>query len=328
MRGWVAVGTWDQHVVLAGVLVAVGSVAVAFSTLSPHLSPRPGVDVAVALTSAAAAALLLVAPRREDNRTVHAGLLLCSVLITLLVAVRATPQGQASAGYLLVLPSLYCAVYLSHRQMLAQVGLLCVLFVAVSLPSSAELQLFYVGLRVATLLFVAEVVSRLMARQRDLIAEVQEQAVRDPLTGALNRRGALSEADAVRALVDRAGGHVTVTVVDLDGFKSVNDLQGHAAGDRLLAELVADWSTTLRSGDLLARVGGDEFVLVLPFTEPESAAVLLGRMRASNPFPWSVGTVVWEPDEDLFAAVARADEHLYAHKLRRRFGMAGPPLED
>ena len=212
--------------------------------------------------------------------------------------------------------------------MLAQVGLICVLFVAVSVPSSADLQLFYVGLRVATLLFVAEVVSRLVARQRDLMADVEAKAIRDPLTGALNRRGAISEAEAVRAVVARAGGHVTVTVVDLDGFKSVNDVQGHAAGDQLLAELVADWSSTLRTGDLLARVGGDEFVVVLPFTEPESAAALIDRMRASNPFPWSFGTVIWLPGEDLFAAVARADEHLYAHKLRRRFGMARPPLEE
>jgi hypothetical protein len=49
-------------------------------------------------------------------------------------------------------------------------------------------------------------------------------------------------------------------------------------------------------------------------------------MREANPFPWSVGTVVWRPDEDLFAAAARADELVYAHTPRRRFGPAGPPV--
>ena len=327
MRG-VARGGWDERLVLACLLAIIGVVAVAFSTLSPHVSPHPGVDVAVALSSVVAAALVMLVPRRWGVWVVHAGLLLATVLICLLVEVRATPQGQASVAYLLTLESLYCAVYLAHRQMLAQVGLICLLFIAASLPGFAELQAFYVGLRVLTLLLVAEVVSRLMSRQRELITEVQEQAVHDPLTGALNRRGVVAEADRVRSVVGRAGGEVTVNVVDLDGFKALNDSCGHAAGDRLLADLVAGWSSTLRAGDLLARVGGDEFVVVLPFTDPETAAVLLDRMRASNPFPWSVGTVVWAPAEDLFGAVARADEHLYAHKLRRRFGMAGPPLED
>ena len=260
----------------------------------------------------------------------HAGLLLATGLITLLIAVRATPQGQASAAYLLTLESLFCAVYLSHRQMLAQVGVICVLFVAVSLPSSTELQNFYVALRVATVLLVAEVVSRLMQRQRELIAEVQEQAVRDPLTGALNRRGAVLGAERLRAVVQRAGGSVTVTVLDL---RRVQGAQRHQrargrrpAARRARVRLVvdtADVETCWRGS------GAAEFVVVLPFADQQSAKkVLLDRMRAANPFPWSVGTVGWQPDEDLFAAVARADEHLYAHKLRRRFGMAGPPLED
>ena len=109
-----------------------------------------------------------------------------------------------------------------------------------------------------------------------------------------------------------------MSVIDLDGFKAYNDGHGHAAGDRLLVGLTADWSSTLRTGDVLARVGGDEFVVVLPQTDLSSAEVLLARMRHANPFAWSVGTVVWRSDEDLFSAMARADDLLYGDKLRRR----------
>jgi diguanylate cyclase (GGDEF)-like protein len=119
-----------------------------------------------------------------------------------------------------------------------------------------------------------------------------------------------------------------VNAVDLDGFKALNDSRGHAAGDQVLVDLVSDWLSTLRAGDVLARVGGDEFVLVLPNTDAESAATLLDRMRTSNPFHWSVGTVVWRPEEDLVDAVARADQHLYAHKRRQRCASSDPPPGD
>jgi diguanylate cyclase (GGDEF)-like protein len=90
---------------------------------------------------------------------------------------------------------------------------------------------------------------------------------------------------------------------------------------------VADWTSTLRAGDVLARVGGDEFIVVLPQTDADSAHEVLARMRDANSFPWSVGTVVWQPDEDLFTAAARADEFLYADKRRNRFPLAEHPLD-
>jgi diguanylate cyclase (GGDEF)-like protein len=145
-----------------------------------------------------------------------------------------------------------------------------------------------------------------------------EAAVHDPLTGALNRRGVVAEAEAVHAVTTRMGTPTSVVAIDLDGFKQVNDTQGHAAGDELLVSLVRAWSSQLRAGDVLARTGGDEFLLVLPNTDANAALGVVERLHGSHPFAWSSGIVDWDQDEDLDAAMARADALLYEEKSRRR----------
>ncbi len=108
-----------------------------------------------------------------------------------------------------------------------------------------------------------------------------------------------------------------MVLLDLDGFKAINDRAGHAAGDRLLAELAVRWKTSLRSCDILGRHGGDEFVLLLPATTPAQAEVALDRLRASTPVAFSAGIACWERDEGMEACLARADKGLYVEKDRR-----------
>jgi diguanylate cyclase (GGDEF)-like protein len=147
-----------------------------------------------------------------------------------------------------------------------------------------------------------------------LNTRLRAQLVTDPLTGLLNRSGFIDAAERTRALAERGGLRVSIALIDLDEFKQVNDLQGHAAGDELLVALGRAWREELRGTEVLARFGGDEFALVLAGAGPDGAAEALRRLRAAADAGWSVGVVEWERQESLDRAMARADAELYRAK--------------
>jgi diguanylate cyclase (GGDEF)-like protein len=144
---------------------------------------------------------------------------------------------------------------------------------------------------------------------------LRRQADTDPLTGLLNRSGFLVAAKREHAISQRTGSPLTLVVIDLDGFKQINDLRGHLVGDHLLTELGRSWRARLRAGDILARHGGDEFLLLLPSTSPDGASVVLDRLHVEEmPITWSVGIGEWLEGESLSDCLARADADLYTVK--------------
>jgi diguanylate cyclase (GGDEF)-like protein len=141
----------------------------------------------------------------------------------------------------------------------------------------------------------------------------------------LNRSGFLAAAEREHGIAQRTGSALAVAVLDLDGFKQINDIHGHGAGDRLLVDLGRSWLQRLRAGDILARHGGDEFVLLLPSTSVEGAQVVLDRLcDESLPVKWSSGICAWRADESLDRCLARADERLYSAKNALRMHYARP----
>ncbi len=104
-------------------------------------------------------------------------------------------------------------------------------------------------------------------------------ASHDPLTGLVNRRIMNSELENHLSLADRQGTSLTVALVDLDHFKRVNDTHGHDMGDEVLKVVAKVLQSSLRGSDIVARFGGEEFVLILPGTSPEQAAAVLDRTR-------------------------------------------------
>ena len=159
-------------------------------------------------------------------------------------------------------------------------------------------------------------------------SQLRHEATTDSLTGLLNRTGLEREVNRVRTF--GRDDRIAVLVADLDGFKAVNDRQGHQAGDRLLRKFAAAWREGSRVGDILARIGGDEFVAVFPEVEEEAARAAVERLRAVSPAPWSGGLVIARPGEALESCMGRADRLLYREKQDKRAaaGAGGRPGPD
>jgi diguanylate cyclase (GGDEF)-like protein len=165
-----------------------------------------------------------------------------------------------------------------------------------------------------------------------------DQAQRDPLTGALNRSGLHLSYERLAAAClaarqddDAMSGVVSLAVIDLDHFKTINDTHGHAMGDDVLQLFSAIASANLRTGDTLARYGGDEFVVLLPHTAGSEALAIAERIRvAFANASGSLGALSVQPtlsigiaagsltDDTLDTILPRADEALYRSKREGR----------
>jgi diguanylate cyclase (GGDEF)-like protein len=206
---------------------------------------------------------------------------------------------------------MYSGYFLSRRAV-------TILIILATLTYGAALIIDWLLDSPAYVLAVVVLVDGVTLLVSSLVQRLRLQATLDPLTGLLNRRGLEDGADALHAVDARQHQVTTIVQIDLDGFKSYNDTHGHDTGDRLLVDLARGWTSVLRRSDLLARTGGDEFVLVLPATELAEADALIERMRATNSFGWSAGVVEWRPDEPFEEAFRHADEDMYSHKERYR----------
>ena len=130
-------------------------------------------------------------------------------------------------------------------------------------------------------------VQRDVTHRRLTEARLQRQAFSDPLTGLPNRRGLTDHLEQTLAGSEAEGSHLALIFCDLDRFKEINDRFGHGVGDELLLEVSQRLQRQLRSGDILARIGGDEFVVLVTNIKDDSDAYLLAeRMRSSLVQPW------------------------------------------
>jgi diguanylate cyclase (GGDEF)-like protein len=182
------------------------------------------------------------------------------------------------------------------------------------------------GPRVVAASLLAHEIAAVVAR-RDVMDQLAGEALTDPLTQLPNRRAW----DAQIALATSGGPDpVAVAILDIDHFKQFNDSYGHPAGDRLLRETAAAWRGEIRADDFLARLGGEEFALVLTGRDVSSVSALVERLRHSMPADQTVsaGIALRIEDETPDELLDRADQALYRAKEagRDRAVFAAEPL--
>ena len=158
----------------------------------------------------------------------------------------------------------------------------------------------------------------------ELIARSADESQKYALSGALNRRGIEVKLAGELKQIQRAKHKLSIALIDVDYFKSINDIQGHAAGDAALRDVAETISTHLRGRDHLGRYGGDEFLLILPQTPCSVALVVterlcqavssLGLLGRTLPLTLSIGLTEATPEDDAVTLIARADKALYQAK--------------
>ena len=169
----------------------------------------------------------------------------------------------------------------------------------------------------------------LIKRLRRQLAEKQGHsdilrnlAMMDPLTGLYNRRFAEQRLAAEVARSERKGHPLTVLMLDLNNFKQINDAHGHAAGDQVLKEFAFRLNKVIRGSDLAVRLGGDEFLVLLPECATEQLQIVLGRLGSMEverlgqkiPVTFSAGWKQYEIGDRPDELLERADQLLYAKK--------------
>src|ERR1044072_7121888 len=162
------------------------------------------------------------------------------------------------------------------------------------------------------------------------IKELEASADTDPLTNVFNRRGFTRELKRTLAYIDRYWTRGALLYADLDGFKSINDRHGHAAGDAILQAVAATLTRSIRASDTVARLGGDEFGLILWNLSEADAAAKAWALEAAVgevSVEWegavlcvgaSIGFAMLGPSDDLADVLAKADHAMYARKAARK----------
>jgi diguanylate cyclase (GGDEF)-like protein len=282
----------------------------------------------VAYTSAALSACLGIALfAARDRLPARAAAFLPFAAITLITVPMLVARTTTSTSAILLLwPVLYAGCLLSEAVTWATITASLLALVAASVLDPRLTVTSFVPIA-ATQALTVWVIVTLQRRVHRVVGELSRQALTDPLTGLANRRAMLDTLERQTASHLRRGGTLSLMMIDADQFKKLNDTAGHDAGDEALRRLAAVLSRESRRGDLAARVGGEEFTVIMTDCSLSDAVARADQLRtriaaesASERHALTVSIGVAElprdaPESDAGARLVRhADMALYAAK--------------
>jgi diguanylate cyclase (GGDEF)-like protein len=272
------------------------------------------------------------------------------VVLALMLLVASTLQSPSSyVGRLVLVNSLLAVIFLRHAMLLARQhsGNIFTRLTAMTLLTLAVIAVLRAGTTMAGVgitgvfdpkaaqvlyvmgfsmgLLLVSVGTVLMSSER-MRAEFEQLATHDPLTGAMSRRAMIAACEQELLRSSRNGQPMTLMMLDLDHFKSVNDTHGHLVGDQVLSDFVGRATSQLRRPDCVGRFGGEEFIVLLPETALEEAVTVAQRVldmpQNSLGLPnctVSIGLATLLSEGDTVdVLLARADAALYCAKARGR----------
>jgi diguanylate cyclase (GGDEF)-like protein/putative nucleotidyltransferase with HDIG domain len=335
-------GTFEARVrvrVLASFYLA-GATLVLLTLALPHAADASEVGLlAVTLNAYAFGGLLLWQARRVSTRLLPFALAWGSLLVTLVAWCSAEHPSPLVFFYLWIF--LYSAYFFSTRTAVAELLLVAVLYGALLLlrpPEAGTGAWWSVGM--ATMTIAAIVIRVMRTHVETLIARLSDAARTDPLTQLPNRRGFRELLDLELERARRGGTPMTVLAGDLDHFKDVNDRAGHHVGDAVLQQVATLLREGVRQIDVPARIGGEEFAVILPGTDAQAAFAVAERLRchvrdafadATVPVTISFGVASHPAHAETAASLVRtADEALYGAKEsgRNRSVIHSPALRE
>lgn len=321
----VRAGVWLTHMVCAaGILYAV---------VTPGQPNRPLIAALLAVGFAFALVIgFLPTERIVRSRLAELFFLAWSLADIALIAIIVAADGGATSpfGAVFFIPLIFAALSYPLPSIVI-VGAADVLsYVAAALLAGTNPDATYVGF-MAVALAATAVMCAWQAQNHDRHRSLLKLMSRtDPLTSCLNRRGFEERLDAELAEAHRSGQPLSLLLLDLDGFKAVNDRMGHAAGDELLTWVADGTAQSVRPMDSVGRLGGDEFAVLSPATSKAEALKVAERVREtlSDRIPVTIGISCFPEDgaigEDLYRA---ADIELYALKYGAEPAPAVDPLD-
>ena len=330
------VAYWVHHVRLGALLTELGALAaVGYALHTPTAGYRHPVLLGVCALAILGVPLLLLLPLPAMMRDARGPLLFYgwSAGTTVLVVIGTRVDGGADSALicLMFLTLGFMSAAFQPAGVVAMGGFMVAAYLVVDVLPDPRTSGLFVAAIMATFTILCALASanawESYDRQVLLLRTHETLAATDPLTGCLNRRAFL---DRLHTAIGEAPERTVVCLVDLDGFKGVNDRDGHAAGDAVLRAVTAALGAAVRETDTVARLGGDEFAVLAAVSGSGDAASLAERIREgvarvgrSVGVTASVGLTVVRTGDDDHEVLSRADQAMYRAKAAGGDRVAG-----